>query len=167
MITKFRIGAAGVALISALGMATSANAATASANANANILAPLTIAKTADLDFGTIAVNGAGTVIIGATAAPTRTCVAPLVCSGTHNAAAFNVTGQTGSSVSVGFNSVTTLTGPGDPMVLSNMSNSAPASVMTLAAGPNALYVGGELAVAATQAAGAYVGTFNVVVLYQ
>ena len=164
MITKFRIGAAGVALISAMGMSTSANAAQASATADAVILAPLTVANTDNLDFGTIAVNGAGTVTVSAAAAPTRTCVAPLVCSGAFSAAAFTVTGETGSNVSVSYSNVTNLTSGANSMVLSNLTNSG---LATLAAGSNSLYVGGDLAVAANQPAGTYQGTFNVVVVYQ
>jgi hypothetical protein len=165
MITKFRIGAAGVAIISAMGMANSANAATASATADAVILAPLTVTNTDNLDFGTVAVNGAGTVAVSS--GGTRTCSANLVCSGTPSAAAFTVAGAASVNVSIGYQNITTLTSGANSMVLSNLSNSAGGTLALNGSGAGAFTVGGDLAVAANQAAGTYQGSFQVVVLYQ
>lgn len=166
MITKFRIGAAGVALLSAMGMATSANAATASANADAVILAPLTVTNTDNLDFGTIAVNGAGTVSIAADGSA-RNCSANLVCSGTYSEASFDIDGAPSVNVSIGYSGITTLTSGANSMVLSNLSNTAGGTLALDGSGEGSVGVGGDLAVAANQAAGTYQGTFNVVVLYQ
>jgi hypothetical protein len=119
MITKFRIGAAGVVLISAMGIATSANAATANATATAVILAPLELENLNSLDFGTIAVNGAGTATVGT---GTVTCTGNLICTG-GSPADFRVRGEAGRTVSLSYANVTTLSnGGGGTMALSNFT---------------------------------------------
>ena len=98
-----RLGAAGVAMTMAFGMASAAHAApvTATANANAEVVRALTVVKDTDLDFGKVAVAGAGTV----TVAPDGTlsaCSASLTCYSTTSAAKFDVTtGSIGATLTV------------------------------------------------------------------
>ncbi len=157
-----KISAASAVL--ALGLsASAANAATANANASAVILTPVTVTKTADLDFGTIAIGtGGGNVAIAATDA--RTCDTGLVCSGTTTSAKFSVTGVTGQVVGVSVPASMSLTSGANSMTATLVGS--PGS-LTLAAGANAVAVGGSLAVSGTQAGGSYSGSFTVTVNYQ
>jgi hypothetical protein len=169
MFNKFRIGAAGVILVSALGMAGTANAATtASATAQANILAALDIQSDGSkLDFGTIAYNGAGTVTVDS--AGTRTCSAQLVCSGTTSAAGFNVTGGADQNVGVTLSSNSINISNGTDTMLVNQFTSNLASWVGNLGGGGAFSfaVGGKLHVAGTESSGLYTGTFSVSVAYQ
>ena len=98
-----RMGAAGVAMIAALGLTTAANAApvTATANANAEVVRALTIVKDTDLDFGKVAVAGAGTVTV-TPAGVVSACTANLTCYSTTSGAKFDVTtGTIGATLTV------------------------------------------------------------------
>jgi hypothetical protein len=171
MFNKFRIGAACVVLVSGLGMAGTANAATtASATAQANILAALNIVSDGSkLDFGTIAYNGAGTVTVDTAGSAVRTCSANLVCSGTPDNAGFNVTG--GASQNVG------VTPPPASITISNGTNTMTVDSFTSSlvgwtgnlgvGGAFSFNVGGTLHVAGTESAGLYTGNFSVSVAYQ
>lgn len=165
MITKFRIGAAGVALISAFAIAASAHAATAAADATAQILDALSIDNTAPLNFGLIGVNGAGTVTVDT--AGDATCDANLVCAGTSSAAAFVVEGTPSTNVSVVLDGIVDLSGAGDDLVLSALTSSAGATLALDGSGEGSFTVGGTIAVAAGQAPGVYTGSFNATVEYE
>jgi Mat/Ecp fimbriae major subunit len=153
--------------VSAIAMGSNAAyAATATADAKATILSPITIAKTADLDFGTIAVNAGDTVTIPATS-DTATCGATagnLICAGTTSRAKFNVTGAANTSVSISSDASVSLTSGANSMS-ATLVRSANAATLS-ATGAGSFDVGGALTVGGTQAAGAYVGTFNVTVNY-
>ena len=100
-------------------------------------------------------------------AAGVRTCGAGLTCTGTVSSANFNITGTTGAIVTVtGDNSVTLANGTGGTMTAA-LTRSA--STLTLVAGAvnGTVQVSGTLSLAASQADGAYTGTFNVTVDYQ
>lgn len=143
--------------------ANAANAATASADARANILQQVTVTSDgSDLDFGTI-VSGAAASTVAVNAAGAATCGAGIVCSGTTSAAGFDVTGTSGETVDVSSDLTVTLTGPTDTM----SATLTPSATTILLDGTDAFTVGGTLAVAANQADGAYLGTFNVTVNYQ
>ena len=58
---KFAV--AGAVIVAAMA-STGAQAATANADARVEIITPVTITKTSDLDFGLVATNGAGTVVV-------------------------------------------------------------------------------------------------------
>jgi Mat/Ecp fimbriae major subunit len=161
-------------------------AATATANAKAEILAAITVTKTSDLDFGTIAVNNGGAVTINATTGAV-TCGATagdLVCGGTTSRAGFNITGADSKVVSINADASVTLTGPvpsgggAAPTMTATLVESATTATLSTAApavgatpavigGQGSFKVGGTLSVGATQAAGAYSGPFTVEVLYQ
>jgi hypothetical protein len=166
MITKFRIGAAGVALVSAFGLASVANAAASdTATAEANILAPLTLSADNSLHFGDIAVNGAGTVVVAADGSG-ASCSANLICTGGDSPADFTVTGSAGETVGIAYSNVVALSGPGANMTLSGL-NADSGATLGLGAGTANFSVGGTLTVNAGQVAGYYSGSFDVTVEYQ
>ncbi|MFC4293930.1 DUF4402 domain-containing protein [Novosphingobium tardum] len=164
-----RLAVAGSAMIASMALATSANAAaTATADAKAEILSTLTVAARSGsaLDFGQIAVNGAGTAVVAASGA--RTCSATLVCVGTATPVVFDVSGTPGASIAVTLPTGTaTLTGVSTAatMSLGSFTQYFP-NGNTLVAGTTSFQVGGTLTVGATQAADVYNGTFQVSVEY-
>lgn len=162
---KFRFGAAGVALVSAFGLAASAHAATANADATAQILDTLQIDNTADLDFGQVGVTGAGTVTVSTAGA--ATCSVNLVCAGTSSAAAFTVEGTANTNVSIVLDNISNLSGPGADLVLSALTSSAGASLALDGSGAGSFTVGGTIAVAANQTPGVYNGSFDATVEYE
>lgn len=171
MFNKFRIGAAGVALFAAMGMAGSANAATAQADAEAQILAALTldVQSGSTLNFGVIAPNGAGTVVIDP-ATGSASCSAQLICSGTTSAVGFDVTGGANQNVGITLpsGSITlNRVGGGASMTIDTFADDASGSVALDGSGNASFDVGATLNVGAAQAAGTYNGQFDVSVAYQ
>jgi hypothetical protein len=139
----------------------------ASATASANIIAPLTITESANMNFGTLIPSStAGTVVLSPAGALTPTNVTP---SGSGvTAASFAITGTGSLTFSItlpadGY----TITSSSNTMTLSSFSSSLGASG-TLSSGAATLNVGATLAVGANQAAGSYTnGTgFQVTVNY-
>jgi Domain of unknown function (DUF4402) len=119
--------------VSAVAVSGNAYAATAQADAKAVILAPISITKTADLDFGTIAVNAGDTVTI-ANSADTASCGATagnLICSGTTSRAKFNVAGVANASVAVTADGTVTLTRSGGTETMS-VNLTTPSALATL-----------------------------------
>ncbi len=145
--------------------ANAAHAATATADARANILEELTVTKDAgtDLDFGTIVTTGTAETVTVGTDGVRAACVS-VVCSGASDAADFSVTGSASEAVTLTVPGSVTLTGPGGAIMNANLNSSALTALD--ASGNGAFSVGGALDVAATQADGAYVGTFTVTVDY-
>lgn len=134
----------------------------ATAKASATIIGPITIAKTSDLNFGNLAVNGAtaGTAILTATATPTVTTTGGVVvvAGGTTTSAQFTVTGVATYGYTISRPATVTLSdGASHDMVLT--LTSLPATSSIPASGSETLIVGGTLAVGATQAAGVYSNT--------
>lgn len=168
MFNKFRIGAAGVAIVSAFGLATAAHAAdTATATAEADILEALTLNNLNSLDFGQIAVNGADTVTVAADGSGT-TCGANLICAaGTSSPADFQVDGTANTVVSIQIGAASPLTGPGADMALSGLNDDTAGSVNLGVTGSATFGVGGTLSVNAGQTPGYYSSTFDVTVEYQ
>lgn len=169
MKNTIRLATAVAVLASAASLTTAANAATASASASAEILSALNVAKDKDLNFGQIAVNGAGTVVVG-TGAVADSCSALLVCAGSKQKANFIVTGakDIGVVASVQQSSVS-LTSGANSMTLDNFTLYFPNGTTLTGAGATGtanFEVGGTLHVAAGQATGVYSGTFNVNVSY-
>jgi Mat/Ecp fimbriae major subunit len=142
--------------------ASSAQAATATATARAKILKNITLAKTADLDFGTIIVGTAGDTVV-VSPAGVRTC-AVVTCTGTPTAAAFTISGTTGETVTIAATGSATLTSGTNSMAISSYTTSAATRVLT---GTDSFSVGASLAVGANQADGVYTGSVNVTVNYQ
>lgn len=163
---NFRIAAVAAALAASVSFGSAAQAAaTANGTATAEILTTLTLTATRSLDFGQIAVNGAGTLTV-ATAG--TTCSALLVCTGSPTTASFDVTGSAGSAyaATVPAGSVTLSDGGANTMTVDNFAANYPSGT-TLVAGASTFEVGGRLNVGAAQPAGVYTGTFAVSVEYQ
>ena len=156
---KNKMIASAIALI---GFAASSNAqVSATADAEATIVTPIAISKTADMNFGNVAVStSAGTVVLApATDARTTTGGITLpVVTGTVQAAAFTVSGQANYTYAI--------TLPGSALTIENAAadlmtvgtfTSFPSATGTLSgAGSQTLKVGGTLNVAGSQAAGVY-----------
>jgi hypothetical protein len=161
---------AGSALVAISFGATSAQAATnsASANANATIVSAVTITKNTDLNFGT-AVSGAsaGSVVIAPTAAGTQLCTTVICTGGGNTSAQFTLAGAATYTAVMTIPATATLTSGANTMT-ATLSNSLVANKLVLTGtAADTFYVGGSLAVAASQATGSYAGTFTVTVAYQ
>ena len=167
MRTSIRVSAALASLAASLSFGSAAQAAaTANGTATAEILTTIAVSSARSLNFGQIAVNGAGTVAIAGNG--TVTCSSLLVCTGSQSTAAFNVTGSAGQAyvTTVPTAAVTLSDGAGNTMTVDNFAAHFPAG-NTLTGGASTFEVGGRLNVGATQAAGVYSGTFSVSVEYQ
>lgn len=168
MRNSIRLVAAGAVMAAAF--ATSAQAAdTATATASAEVLSTISVTKDLDMSFGQIAVNGDGTVVLGADG--TSSCSAQLVCAGTRQAAAFTVTGTADVGVTASVNQasiqLTHATDATKHFTLDNFNVLFPAG-NTLTGGDASFNVGGTLnVVAASALAGVYSGSFDVTVEYQ
>ena len=147
-----------LAAVSAVGLAGAAYAATATADSSATVVAPITVAKTADLVFGAFAPTGtAGSVTIANGGARSATNV-DLITSAS-GAASFTVTGQGAFNYNI---TVTDneLTDGANSMVLTTTQSVPSGSGMTIVG------VGGSIAVGAAQPAGDYEGTVTLTAVY-
>lgn len=166
--TRLKFAALALAATAAAGV----HAAQTSAVTSGTVVAPIAIAKTADLAFGNFAASAApGTVTISPNG--TRTVSGGVTqAGGTTTAAQFDVTGQSGMTYSISL-SASTLTSGANNMTFTPISaltaSAATAGTVasgTLTGGAQSIYVGGELSVAANQAAGSYSGTVQATVEY-
>ena len=166
MRNSIRIAAMSAAAVAALSFGSAASAAvTATATATAEILSTLTVTNTAGLDFGQVAVNGAGTLRVAGDGSVT--CSALLVCTGTRQTAAFDVTGTAGVAYSAVVTAASVSLSSGvNTMTLNNFDVYFPTGT-TLVGGASSFNVGGTLNVGASQPAGVYNGSFTVSVEYQ
>jgi len=143
----------------------------AQANATAKIYKPLTISKTADLNFGTIVLAGAAfaneTVTVATTGAVTcGSGGGNVTCGGTPTAAKFHLVGSNNAAVTVNSPSFN-LTGPS---TLSVTPTSLTQSVNLGAAGNTTgidVPLGGSIILASTTPDGVYSGTWTVTADYQ
>ena len=172
MRNTLRLVAMGAAL-AATSFATSASAAaSATATATAEILQSLTLTADSALNFGQIAANTGGTVLVKGDGTVSQT--GSVVWTGTRAPAGFTVTGTKGVSVLVTLpTAASTLYLGGVTTSLDKMTldqfNDDPTGGFQLDAvtGKAKFNVGGRLTVASAQAAGTYSGTFAVSVEYQ
>ncbi len=151
--------------------ATSFAQVSATATATSTIVTPISILKTADMNFGNVAVNAnAGTVVLSH--AGTRSAsggVTLPATSGTIAAAEFTVTGQAGYTYSVTLPSTaTTVTSGSNNMTVTAFTSNLAGGNGTLTNGTETLKVGATLNVGASQAAGTYISAtpFTVTVNY-
>jgi hypothetical protein len=139
----------------------------ATATTSANVITPIAITKTVDLNFGNIAVSPtiAGTVVLAPAGTRTKTGGVTLpAVAGTVTAASFTVTGLGTSTYAITLPGTITLTGtPSGTMTVSTFV-STPSGTGALSAGSQVLQVGGTLNVAAAQAAGVYTNTTDMTV---
>lgn len=141
-------------------------AAAAPATATAQIVDPLTLTKTADLNFGTLIKNTmTATRTVTIKEDGTITCSTELLCGGTTSSAAFDVAGSANQVVKV-YVAPSTLAGPGTAK-LTFTPTAASASPLTLSStGAASFKVGGSIDVAPTTTAGIYSGNMDVTVDY-
>ena len=145
-------------IIPAVGLAQTSDS--ENATASATIVAPITITKVADLDFGDIVADAtaAGSVTLSTAGVAVPTTVQHL---GGESAASVSVTGVVGQTFSVSAIPGINLTGPGTAMPATFTSNCGTCTI-----GTDGVAVGGTLTVNANQAAGSYSGVFTVTVSY-
>lgn len=144
---------------------------TAQATAKADIVTPIQISKTQDLDFGSIAAASAADEVVmsptGVRSATSGSVI--LIAAFPGEQAIFTVTGEPSYAFNItlpGDNDVTITSGANSMAVKTFISD--PASPSSLdATGSATLNVGATLYVGATQAPGAYTGTFDVIVAYE
>lgn len=159
----------------------------ASAEAKVAVVQSLSLSKSSDLDFGEIAVNTAGTIVMTAGATPTCTVTGGLIKYGVCQNAVFQGYGETGRTVrlKVPRNSGITLTGPGGAtMLVNNIVTSGGSTLGAPSTGsasgngfrrhqiisPDGAFefrVAGTLNVANGQAGGLYTGTFELEIAYE
>lgn len=155
------------AVVLGLGVAASGTVAFATdqtGNASASIQQAISIVENTQMDFGTVAVDGSGgTVTIATTGAVSGP--AGYTFSGSPAAGAFTASGDATTAVTISF-TAGSLTGPGTAMNLNNFAHDAGGTPTTDGTGDLTFNVGGDLVVNATQASGAYSGTYTVTVNY-
>jgi hypothetical protein len=135
---------------------------TATANASAVIITPITITRTAHLDFGSIAVNASlGTVVI--TTAGVRSVTGGVtMIGGAPTAATFHITGTAGESYYFNLPANIVLSdGATHTMNVTPFVHTA--SLVIPVAGTEDIRVGATLEVAGSQVAGTYTNTTDLV----
>lgn len=146
-----------------------AAAATATSAGSATLVAPLSLVKTEDLDFGSLIASGtAGTATVNASTDARTTAGGVTSAGGTPMAAHFTAAGRVGALALIALPAAIVVTRGGgiETMTITSLSsNGATIRVLPLT-GTIDVAVGGTLNVAPNQAAGAYTGTFMVNVLY-
>lgn len=159
-----------MAALSIPGAASAAHVAAATpATDKATILHPLTLLKTADLLFGTLIVNGAGTAVVNPVSDVETTTGGVVMAGGGPHSASFTG-GATGLSliyVQQPQTAITlTHTNGTTTMTANNFTLQNGNFYLTTAVGTFSFRVGATLTVAAGQLDGLYTGTFNVDAYY-
>ena len=142
--------------------------ATATASVAANIITPITIVKTVDMNFGNVAVSAtiAGTAVLAP--AGTRTTggaggVTLPATNGTVSAASFTVSGQASYTYAITLPTTATITdGSSHSMTVNSFTSSPSATGVLSTGGSQTLTVGATLNVTAAQAPGAYTNATGV-----
>jgi hypothetical protein len=145
--------------VSAVAFATSANAqSTATASTTATLITPISITKTADLNFGSIASSSlAGTVVLGYNNVPTLNGGVTSPNDGASaTTASFTVSGEATSGFSIAMPATVTLSNGTQTLVVSEITADAGTS-STLEGGSKTINVGATLTVPANTVAGTYV----------
>ncbi|WP_198912288.1 DUF4402 domain-containing protein [Parvularcula mediterranea] len=139
---------------------------TADFTASALILEAITVTKSTDLDFASIAPDASTAATVEVTPAGARNCGAILTCSGTVSAASFSVTGADGATFAVTLPAAANITSGADTMLVDTFTSSLTGNTGTLTGGAATFSLGATLNVGAAQPAGSYTGTFTVTVDY-
>jgi hypothetical protein len=144
------------------------NTDTKTANATARIITPISLSKTADLNFGDVVPSGAlGTVVVSPAGVRSATGGASLGSGAAVTAAAFTVSGQGSATYAITLPASTIVTKGGGVNMTVDTFTSNPSGTGALSGGGSQnLTVGATLNVAASQATGTYTGTFDVTVTY-
>ncbi len=159
------------ALVLGFANANAQQTSSATATASATIITPISIAKTADMNFGNIAVSSSagGTVVLAPAGTRTTTGSVTLpATAGSPAAASFTVTGQGNYTYSITLPSTATLTDGASHTMTVGTFTSNPSSTGTLSSGTQTVSVGATLTVGAAQTPGTYTTStpFTVTVNY-
>jgi Domain of unknown function (DUF4402) len=151
-------------------MPAAASAAGSSAQASAVTLRPLSLVKTADLEFGSLIPSAtAGTAIVNAST-DVRTVAGGVIGAGgaTPRAARFTAAGVFNVIALITLPASITLTRGGgtETMTVDTITSNGPTLRLFPGSATIDITVGGRLNVGANQVAGSYAGTFNVTVIY-
>lgn len=143
--------------------------ATATASTTAQVITPIAISKTTDMNFGTLASGSTlGTVVLDNSNGRTSTGGVTLSTSGTSSASAvFSITGQANSAFAITLPTTVSLSdGEATPSTMSvDTFTSNPATTGTLDVGGTAtINVGATLNVTANQIAGTYTNASDLAV---
>ena len=172
MNTLFRITslAATVAALALTAAPAQAATPTTPAVAKVKILKAVTIARVADLDFGTVVLSGAGAWsgdTVAVSNAGVQSCTANLTCSGTTTAAEYKVTGSNNATVNLAIPaSVVIKNAALDPLTV-NLNNAQTTIVLTSSGSPGDNFkFGGSISLASTTPDGNYSGDVVVTANY-
>lgn len=158
---------AAMGLVATGAQAQAAPSSSANSTAKAKVLKPMTIVKTNDLNFGTVVVNGAGSVSVPADVAGVAACGTNLVCqTGTSSSATFTVSGTKNENFIVTMPTTVSMTGPGAAIPVALVNNTTANKAVLSSTGSYALNVGGSFSVPADQVGGDYTGSYTVAVSY-
>lgn len=150
-----------LALTIALLPATAFAGATVTGPVTAEVLDEIQFAVLLDMDFGRIAVNGAGGVVELDPASNNRMCETGLICTGSFAVSQLHLTGSD-ANVQVNFSPTFQLTGPGDPMLVEPQFPGGPGAVINLTGGARTVKFGARLHINPLQAPGVYSGDFSI-----
>ena len=153
-------------LVTGAAFAQVGSSATATASAFAKVITPITITKTADLNFGTIISGPAGTVTVSPAGLETASGASIVSPNPNVSAAQFNVTGEPSTAYSISLPSSITISNGAQTMTVDNFTTNPTPSGLLSGLGAQSLQVGARLSVLANQAVGSYSGTFSVTVAY-
>jgi len=142
---------------------------TGTADAGANILKPIAIINTQDLDFGDIISQTAAFTVTVSTAGERSATNATAILNAVGKQAIFSVTGQENQSfkVTLPTDGVVSIESGENSMNITGFNHNFGATPKLNGSGNATLNVGAVLNVGATQAAGEYTGTFDVTVAYE
>lgn len=132
--------------------------------------AEIAITNTGPLSFGSFVAGAGGSVSVTTSGARTATGAVVLIPSSTGAAAGFSLSGDAGAIYLIslpGDGAVLLDNGAGQSMELSGFISNPSDFGQLGAGGTQALSIGATLNVGASQAPGAYSGTFSVTVEYQ
>ena len=136
-------------------------ATTATAGTSAEVLETIQVAVLLDMDFGRIAVGGAGGVVVIDPNAGSRTCDPGLVCVGSFGTSELQLTGSN-ANVQVNFDPTFQLTGPGAPILAEPQFPGGPGTVVVLSGGTTVVKFGAKLTINPGQTPDIYSGQFSV-----
>jgi hypothetical protein len=145
--------------------------ATTTVTVKASVVKPLSLTALQDLDLGTI-ILGAGNwsgATVSLSQAGVRSCANPnTICTGTAQAAIYQVVGTNKETVQITAPAVT-LVNQGDSSKTIQLVLDAPASIVLTNSGmPGVQFsVGGSMTLSSATAGGTYAGTMTVTVDYQ
>ncbi|MGN6058827.1 MAG: DUF4402 domain-containing protein [Sphingomicrobium sp.] len=168
---RFSVSLAAVAATLVAATPAAAQQAQATATAKGIVLQSLTLVRTADLDFGTVApdVNNPGTVTINADTGARSTGGSVVALPGSFSRASFDGSGNAGNVVQL------TLNQPAGAVISSGSNtvgavlnlDSGGTSRVIPAGGTFTVNVGGVFSIAANQPSGLYSATFDLIANYQ